>query len=110
MRWIAFGVIGVVSLIYLVFLLVAFVKALSGNALAAVVGAANGSSVGWHGLVLMGALFALFSAIPMTLLMALVKMISDKPSSEAPDLKAPTTELGKLFVDLMKGAIESFKK
>lgn len=66
----------------------------------------------WHVLVFLGVTLALLAAIPLSLAMALMKMISDKDSSGADggDMKAPGIELAKAIIDLCKNITAAISK
>jgi len=99
MRWWAFGVVGAVSGLYLLVLLCVLWRFFDGRLIAAMVGA--GPSLNWHVLVLVGIALVIFAAIPLTLLMALVRMISEQ-RAEPDAIKMPATELAKLFFETAK--------
>lgn len=103
MRLIAFNVVGVLSALYLLCLLCVLWRFFDGELLASVIGAQRGT-LNWHLLVLTGIALVIFAAIPLSLVMALVKMISDK-DEDASNIKTPTVELGKVLYDLIKGFV-----
>jgi hypothetical protein len=103
MRWAAFLSLGAITCAYLLFLLGALRQFVAGKTLAAVLGASS-LPTDWHMLVLIGIVFVIFAAVPLSLAMSLVKMISEK-NEDAAGFKTPTTEAGKLFLDFCKGII-----
>ena len=66
----------------------------------------------WHVLVFLGVALTLLAAIPLSLAMALMKMISDKDStgSDGGDMKAPGIELAKAIIDLCKNVTAAISK
>jgi len=66
----------------------------------------------WHVLVFLGVTLALLAAIPLSLAMALMKMISDKDSagSDGGDMKSPGIELAKAIIDLCKNVTAAISK
>lgn len=106
MRWFAFGFAGAVAVCYLIALLLVLYRLLDPAGMAAVLGAPS-ASAGWHGLVLVGIVIVIFAAIPLSLTMALVKMISDRQQDEELALKTPSTELGKILLDLLKSMVNA---
>ena len=110
-RWYAFWGISSVSIGFFILLGVFISRILSDNFLPAVIGAAS-SNWEWHILVFLGAVLALTAAIPLSLAMALVKMISDKEKDESDggDMKAPGIELAKAIVELCKSVTSALTK
>lgn len=108
MRLLAFYVVGILSTAYLLCLLCVLWRFFDGELLAAVIGASRGG-INWHLLVLIGIALVIFAAIPLSLVMALVKMISDK-DEDGSNIKTPTVELGKVLYDLIKGFVASSGK
>ena len=102
MRFIAFYSLGVTSLLYLLLLLCVLWRFFEIEGLAAIVGASTDSN--WHVLVLMGLGFAAFSAIPLSLLISLMRMISDKPDEKSEDISITSTHAEglKLLLSLLK--------
>jgi hypothetical protein len=99
MRWWAFGVVGSVCGIYLLALLCVLWRFFDGHLIAAMLGAND--TLNWHVLVLIGMALVIFAAVPLTLVMALVRMISEQVR-EPDTIKMPTTELAKLFFETAK--------
>jgi hypothetical protein len=110
-RWYAFWGISSVSIVFFAILGIFICRMLSDNFLPAVIGAAS-SNWEWHILVFLGAVLALTAAIPLSLAMALVKMISDKEKDESDggDMKAPGIELAKAIVELCKSVTSALTK
>ncbi|MGA6142612.1 hypothetical protein, partial [Providencia sp. NPDC089930] len=70
----------------------------------------KGADLNWHILVFSGVAIAVFAAVPLSLAMALVKMISlTQHSDSSGDYKTPTTELGKVILDLIKSVANAAK-
>ncbi len=108
MRFIAFVGIGAFVSLFLLALLAALCRLLSLDSLTVVLGLS--SNYQWHSLVFVSVLVAVFAAIPLSLAMALVKMISEKDGhGDGGDLKTPSTELGKVILDLLKSVISAAK-
>jgi hypothetical protein len=101
MRFWAFIGIGAMSILFLLVLLGVLCQFFDGRLIASALGAS--SLNGWHALILIGVALAIFAAIPLTLLMALVRMISE-PGADADTIKLPTTELAKLCFESIKSA------
>ncbi len=108
MRQVAFYSAGALSAVYLVCLLCVLWKFFDGELLAAIIGASQ-DEVNWHILVLIGIGLVIFAAIPLSLVMAVVKMVSGK-DEDTSDIKTPTSELGKVLYELVKGFIEKSGK
>lgn len=108
MRWVAFIGIGAFVALFLFILLFTLVALLDREMILRLV--SPDAVLNWHVLVFFGLLVAVFAAIPLSLAMALVKMISERDSSpEDSGLKMPSTELGKVILDLMKSVIAAAK-
>lgn len=108
MRWVAFIGMGVFVSLFLLALLAALCRLLSLDSLTVVLGLSTDYQ--WHSLVFVSVLIAVFAAIPLSLAMALVKMISEKEDqNDGIDLKTPSTELGKVILDLLKSVINATK-
>lgn len=110
-RWYAFWGISIISVCFFALLGIFIFRLLSDDFLPAAIGAAS-SNWQWHILVFLGAVLALSAAIPLSLAMALVKMISDKEKSdsEGGDLKAPGIELAKAIIELCKSVTSALSK
>lgn len=104
MRWWAFGAVGIIVVVFFAIVAAAFCRVFFGNQLAAVLGAA-GDGWEWHVLVFLGLGLALLASIPLSLSLAMVKMISDKEDASVSELKTPSTELGKVLRDMIKGFV-----
>lgn len=101
MRWWAFGVLGTVCIAYLITLLIALARIFFCDILPKVI--PTGSD--WHTLVLVGIALVVFAAVPLSLAMALVRMISEGgPDAEKPSLKTPQLEAIKIAFELLKSA------
>lgn len=101
MRWIAFGVLGVLCSIYLVCLVVALTTLFLNPETLAIVSTVKD----WHFLTLLGIALVIFAAIPLSLSLALVRMISGKgPGDEKQELSITTPQL-----ELFKVIIEAAK-
>lgn len=108
-RWAAFGVAGFVSFAFFALLFFILHRLFFTPFIAEAVGAANGS---WQAMVMLGALVALVSAIPLSLALALVKMISERgqePEDDS-DLKAPGVELARAIIDLCKSVTAALSR
>lgn len=109
MRRLAFYVVGGLSAIYVLVLLCVLWRFFDGRLLASILGAPGGN-FDWHMLVLVGVALVIFAAIPLSLAMALGKMISESSSkADSFDLKMPNTELGKVLVELLKSMLAASK-
>lgn len=109
MRWMAFGVIGGLIVFFFLLLMAALFKIFFGSYLASIISAA---SVGWqwHILIFLGATLVLLAAVPLSLSLALVRMISDKKDDEAQEIKAPSVELIKALAHICKSVATSMKQ
>lgn len=93
-------------------LVIAFILSLIfSDVLSEIIKAAS-TSGHWHVLVFLGVVLTLLAAIPLSLAMALMKMISDKDStgSDGGDMKAPGIELAKAIIDLCKNVTAAISK
>ncbi|MCF3492626.1 hypothetical protein GUV62_07890 [Stenotrophomonas maltophilia] len=109
MRRLAFNVVGGVSALYVIVLLCVLWRFFDGRLLASILGA-PGANLDWHMLVLIGVALVIFAAIPLSLAMALVKMISESSTkADSFDLKMPNTELGKVLLELFKSMLAASK-
>lgn len=108
MRWVAFIGLGGLIALFLFILLCTLVDLLDRNFLLRLV--EKGAELNWHVLVFSGVAIAVFAAVPLSLAMALVKMISlTQHSDSSGDYKTPTTELGKVILDLIKSVANAAK-
>mgnify|MGYP001167332229 CR=1 FL=1 len=108
MRWWAFIGLGTLIALFLVFLLVALTNVFNHESVSVLVAA--GSGLNWHILVFLSVVAAIFAAVPLSLAMALVKMISlNQHHGDEGDYKTPTTELGKVILDLLKSMVQAAK-
>lgn len=103
MRWAAFFGIGLISGLYLLALLCVMWRLFGSDYLPAVLGATP--SFDWHILVMIGAALVIFAAIPLSLVMALVRMISEQKPEGNGEIKIPSTELTKVLVDALKNVV-----
>lgn len=109
MRKLAFYVVGGLSGVYVLVLLCVLWRFFDGRLLASILGAPGGH-LDWHMLVLIGIALVIFAAIPLSLTMALMKMISEATTdSEGSDFKTPNTELGKVLLELFKSMLAASK-
>lgn len=111
-RWIAFWGISFVSFIFFGMLIFIFYQIISDDYLPVIIGAAD-KTWQWHILVFLGGALVLAAAVPLSLAMALVKMISDTDkggNESSSDLKAPGIELAKAIIDLCKSVSSSLGK
>jgi len=103
MRGDAFAWLGGTCLVYLLFLLIAIFALLDDGSLALLLR----SGANWHALVLIGLILVIFAAVPLSLAMALVKMISragQESDQKAAGITTPQLELFKVFVEMVKAA------
>lgn len=99
----AFYVLGGLSVVFLLALLCVLWRFFNADGLAAIAGATNADD--WHLLVLVGIGFAAFSGIPLSLLISLMRMISEKSNGkdeESVVLTSANAEVLKLFLALFK--------
>ncbi len=109
MRKLAFYVVGGLSGVYVLVLLCVLWRFFDGRLLASILGAPGGH-LDWHMLVLIGVALVIFAAIPLSLTMALMKMISEASTdSEGSDFKTPNSELGKVLLELFKSMLAASK-
>lgn len=99
MRWWAFAIAGGISAIYLIVLLCVLKELMSVESLAVI----GNASTGWHFLVFAAAISAVFAAVPMSISMALFRMISDKPDEKKVFLKTPQIEGLMMLLDFIRG-------
>lgn len=93
---------------FFLLLVAVFCKIFFGDLLVALVGAATNDS-SWHALIFLGGSIVLLAAIPLSLAMAVVRMISDRDKDEGIEVKTPNVELGKVLVDLLKAISTAVK-
>jgi len=96
MRWFAFFFIGIIAGIYLIFLFFALHSILLGGGFTEILEKVNSSN--WHAIFVISIALVVFSAVPLSLLMAIVRMISEQKFDSA-DMKLPATEFVKICVD-----------
>ncbi|WP_341809384.1 hypothetical protein WMO32_01730 [Xanthomonas oryzae pv. oryzicola] len=100
----AFACLGVACMVYLVCLLIALLSMTDNSSLALLL-RADGTN--WHALMLLGLILVIFAAVPLSLAMALVKMISradQEGSSKGSGITTPQLELFKVFLEMVKAA------
>lgn len=107
-RWWAFGVIGAIVVLFFALLMGALCKLFFGNHLAGIVGAAN-SGWQWHVLVFMGVGLVILAAIPLSLTLAVVRMISEGSADNSSDVKTPNVELAKALAEMFRTIAASFR-
>jgi len=108
-RWSAFIFIGLVVAAFFGMLLTAFYKLFFGTYLVEAITAAN-DSWQWHVLVFLGVALVLLAAIPLSLSLAMVKMIEDGRQEESGSgVKTPSVELVKALADIFKAVASSIK-
>lgn len=108
MRWVAFIGIGMFVGFFLFILICTFVELVNQKMVLELL--RNKEELNWHTLVFFSIMIAMFAAIPLSLAMALVKMISEKDhKSDDVELKMPTTELGRVILDLLRSVIAAAK-
>lgn len=100
MRWWTFRAVGVICVAYFAALLCVLLKLLSANYLVRVLDAVP-PTWDWHVLTLIGLALVVFAAVPLSLGIAMVKMISDK-SDESYGMTTANAELGKVCIDFVK--------
>lgn len=103
LRNMAFYVLGGLSVVFLLALLCVLWRFFNADGLAAIAGATNADD--WHLLVLVGIGFAAFSGIPLSLLISLMRMISEKNNEKDDEsivLTSANAEVLKLFLALFK--------
>lgn len=104
LRVYAFVVAGLIALAFFVLLWCALRQIFFDGYLAGILGASTQPD-SWHSLVLIGVSLALLATIPLSLCLALVRMVSDKDPGDESSVKMATTELGKVLYDLIKGFV-----
>lgn len=107
-RWWAFRVIGAIVILFFALLMGALCKLFFGNHLAGIVGAAN-AGWQWHVLVFMGVGLVILAAIPLSLTLAVVRMISEGSTDNSSDVKTPNVELAKALAEMFRTIAASFK-
>lgn len=58
----------------------------------------------WHALLFLGIVLAIFSATPLSLGLAVIKMISGKSQDGSTEVKIPAIELARAITELGRGA------
>lgn len=107
LRNVAFYAVGALTALYVLVLLCVLWRFFDGRLLSSIIGASSGS-LDWHVLVLIGIALVIFAAVPLSFTMALVKMISDRSDcSDEVALKTPSTELGKVLLDLFRSIAQA---
>ncbi|HEY1033980.1 MAG TPA: hypothetical protein VGE09_03250 [Pseudoxanthomonas sp.] len=104
----AFFVAGGIALAFFGLLWCALKQVFFDGYLAGILGASTQPD-SWHSLVLIGVSLALLATIPLSLCLALVRMVSDKDQGDESSVKMATTELGKVLYDLIKGFVTQAK-
>jgi len=104
----AFFVAGGIALAFFSLLWCALRQVFFDGYLAGILGASTRPD-SWHSLVLIGVSLALLATIPLSLCLALVRMVSDKDQGDESSVKMATTELGKVLYDLVKGFVAQGK-
>ncbi|AZR24411.1 hypothetical protein C9397_14400 [Xanthomonas vasicola pv. vasculorum] len=104
-RW-AFYAVGVASLAYLVMLPIAIFFVVDDNSLAIL---ASARGAGWHVILLTGLVLVILAAVPLSLTLALVRMISsgkqdNDEGNRNPGITTPQIELVKAMLDMVKAA------
>ncbi|WP_313319655.1 hypothetical protein [Stenotrophomonas sp.] len=108
-RWWAFAFVGLVVAAFFALLLAAFCKLFFGTYLVDAIKAAN-ESWQWHVLVFLGVSLVLLAAIPLSLSLAMVKMIGGGGQEESgAAVKTPSVELVKALADIFKAVAASIK-
>lgn len=100
MRWWTFWAVGLICFAYFGGLLAMLLRLLSSKYLVAVLSAVP-ENWNWHVLTLLGVALVVFAAVPLSLGMALMKMISDK-ADETYGMTTANAELGKVCVDFLR--------
>lgn len=106
MRWVAFSVIGIVSFMFLMALLGVLMSIFSAEDPPAIL---TVQAADWHAWVFVGLALVVFAMIPLSLLMALVRMISANEEEAAEGIKSPSIEAGKLLYGMIKGFVSQAK-
>ncbi|WP_416203727.1 hypothetical protein [Xanthomonas euvesicatoria] len=104
-RW-AFYVVGGASLVYLIMLPIAIFCVVDDHSLAIL---ASARGAGWHVILLTGLVLVILAAVPLSLTLALVRMISsgkqeDDGSNGNPGITTPQIELFKAMLEMVKAA------
>jgi len=108
-RWAAFIFIGIVVATFFAMLLAAFCKLFFGTYLVEAITAAN-ENWQWHVLVFLGVALVLLAAIPLSLSLAMVKMIGGGGQEESGSgVKTPSVELVKALADIFRAVATSIK-
>ncbi|UYK72562.1 hypothetical protein [Xanthomonas sacchari] len=100
----AFVWLGVACLVYLGCLLIALLSLIDNSSLALLL---RTDGTNWHALILLGLILVIFAAVPLSLAMALVKMISradQETGGKGSGITTPQLELFKVFLEMVKAA------
>lgn len=105
MRDKAFWVFGVISVAYLSTLLILLICTFTGRA-PLLYWLATSSTVDWHAWLIIGLALVIFAAVPLSLVMALVRMISHSEGEESrrSQLVTPQVEMLRICLDMLKAA------
>jgi len=106
MRWVAFSALGGLSLVFFVSLLWMLLRFANLPAIGALL--ILGKDSNWHVLVLLGLGLVVIAAIPLSLSLGLMKMIS-ATEDQGPTVSTPTTEAVKVVADLISQLYKSIK-
>lgn len=106
LRWSAAIFVGILALIFFLSLAAAFCRIFFGNYLIELIEAASAGGQ-WHTLFFLGIVLAIFSAIPLSLSLAVVKMISGKSQDGSTEVKIPVIELARAIAELGRGATDA---
>ena len=101
MRWIAFGVLGLLCVVFLIALLCALQTLLGGERVIATL--LDGRE--WHGIIVITVALVIFATIPLSLTLALVRMIASPHSQSKPEdatISLPQIEFLKALVETVK--------
>lgn len=102
MRWIAFLLIGATCAVFLMALGYFVVALLYKNSFIAAL-SATPAHWGWHALVFVCALMVLLAVVPMTLGLALIRMVSNSRDDGRDEIPVPSSQLIKFLGMCMKG-------
>ncbi|MFZ6696797.1 hypothetical protein ACO0J1_13605 [Stenotrophomonas acidaminiphila] len=106
MRWWAFWGLGILVLMFFAALLVVLLRFASPYAVWSLLELS--SDANWHALVLMGVALVVLSAVPLSLSMGLMKMIS-AAEDKSPVVSTPTTEAIKAVAELISQVYKAIK-
>lgn len=102
LRWWAAIFVGILTLIFFLLLIGAFRHIFFGNYLIELIEAASAGGQ-WHALLFLGIVLAIFSATPLSLGLAVIKMISGKSQDGSTEVKIPAIELARAIAELGRG-------